>query len=55
MGRGHFPKFSSFTKIFPIQRSVFSGKERVAVDKEMIKKNKITVWETDLKHALKIL
>jgi hypothetical protein len=29
MGRGLFPTSSSFTKIFPIQRSVFCGKERL--------------------------
>jgi len=55
MGRGHFPSFSSFTKIFSIQRSVVCGKERVAVDKEIMKKNKIPVWETELKHLLKTL
>jgi len=55
MGRGHFPTFSSFTKLFPIQRSVVCGNERVAVDKEMMKKFKITVWETVLKYVLKTL
>jgi hypothetical protein len=42
MGREHFPTFLSFTKVFPIQRSDVCGKEKVAVDQEIIKKNKIT-------------
>jgi len=55
MGTGHFPTFSSFTKLFPIQSSVVCGNERVAVDKEIMKKNNIFVWETELKRALKTL
>jgi hypothetical protein len=55
MGRGQFPTFSSFIKIFPIHRSIVCGKERVAVDKEIVKKNKIIVRETELKHVLKTL
>jgi hypothetical protein len=55
MDRGQFPTFSSFIKSFPIQRSIFCGKEGVAVEKEIVTKNKIPVWETELKRVLKTL